>query len=361
MKKNKILIATQLGILGGEEISILDIIKHLKDQYDFTVFLSERGPFTELLEKNGIHFFIIQLKGHYDFNGFTKIFNILKKNEYDVIHIHSPRMAYYFLLANLFLNRKNIIWTHHVFMGDSFPLRTFRGKLYFWGMKFLMKFAKKNICVSNYIENKLIEHGIKKERLTTIYNGIDIDKKRAVKNEYPKKVRFGLMSRLEKYKGYPVFIETLKKFPTSDREFFIFNTGFLEKEIKELADKRSNVHYMGFVNSKEDIFKEFDILLLLSDFEGFGFITIEAMLYGKPLLARDNILNREILNGYPDIGFIKDFSAISLKEKIIEVSKKENYERLLEYVRNYDLRPFAMEKSISKIRKLYGEISENRN
>ena len=360
MKRNRVLIATQLGILGGEEINIIDIVENLKDSYDFEILLSEEGLFTTLLKEKKIPFNTIKLKGHHDLGGFLKIFRILKSNNFDIIHIHSPRMAYYFLLANMFLKRKNLIWTHHVFIGDSFPLNTFKGRLYFWGLRMLMKLAQKNVCVSHYIKNKLVEHGINGENIEVVYNGIKTEKQMEIDENIPQKIRFGIMSRLEKYKGYPLLLRTLREYSQLENDFFVFNTGSLKDEIIDLSKAKENVHYEGFVHDKKEIFKKFDVLLLLSDFEGFGYVTIEAMLYGKPVIARDNALNREILKDYPEIGFIKEFTSEGLMNKIKEISIEKNYRTLLEYVKNFDVQRFDIKDSIKEIDRIYEEINENR-
>ena len=359
-RRPKILLVSQLPIIGGEQLHILEIINRLSDKYDFTVALGGEGVFTRLLEKNGIKFFVLKMSGHMNIRAFFKTLKILNKREYDIIHLHSPRAAYYFILGNVFSRRTQFVWTHHIFIGDAFSPRTFKGRLYLWGAKLLHKNVALNIAVSNYVK-EMYQNSSFKGKFNMIYNGIEILKHTSVR-KLNNPIRLGIVSRLEEFKGYSLLIEMIRKYELPGFEFHIFNTGSMSDGVEKLSKAYPSVKYRGFVEDKDVMYEKFDVLLLLSRFEGFGYVTVEAVARGIPVIAYDTSLNRELLSDYPDEGFFKKYSSESLKDTLEQLKDTDLYQTLLSALEKIDLDRFDSCKNIHRLEDVYkGVLNENRN
>lgn len=101
----------------------------------------------------------------------------LKENNFDVIHVHLPFAANLLVNINRDLRRK-IIYTAHIgeerkrFALDSsapLALKFFSPDLY------LMKRVKKSVVLNEPLKEKLVEKGIKEDKLEVIANGVNVD------------------------------------------------------------------------------------------------------------------------------------------------------------------------------------------
>jgi glycosyltransferase involved in cell wall biosynthesis len=89
--------------------------------------------------------------------------------------------------------------------------------------------------------------------------------------------------RLVKEKGVLDIPEIAKRMP--ENMFFMAGTGILEEELKSRAT--DNLKVLGFVeeNDLKRLLLSCDICLFPSHTEPFGIMILEAMAYGKPIIA----------------------------------------------------------------------------
>lgn len=146
-----------------------------------------------------------------------------------------------------------------------------------------------SICNDNYKHYQ--EFNFNKNKLSLIYNGIDISKYK--NSKYPNSIdNFLFISRLIKDKGLHELLKAFKilakKYPNKklyiggdgEEKDYIFN--FIKKN--KLED---NIYYLGYIdeNSKEAFFQKGDCLLLPSYTEGFPMSILEAVLYKKLIIC----------------------------------------------------------------------------
>jgi glycosyltransferase involved in cell wall biosynthesis len=93
-------------------------------------------------------------------------------------------------------------------------------------------------------------------------------------------------SRLDGPKRIGLFIEVMKHVK-SPVEFMIAGTGPEENQLKELSHGDPRIHFLGFVNDAEliDLYADALAILYAPYDEDYGFITIEAMMSGKPVIT----------------------------------------------------------------------------
>jgi glycosyltransferase involved in cell wall biosynthesis len=153
------------------------------------------------------------------------------------------------------------------------------------------------------------------ENIRVIYNGIDITKFDGVPTAdlYQRKgdeVIIGNAGRLSQEKGQKFLIEMasiLEKHKILFR-ILIAGEGALEPALKNMARQagvEEKVSFLGFINNMKAFMENIDIFVLPSLWEGFGFVTIEAMACEKPVVAFNIGSNPEIIADR-ETGFLID-------------------------------------------------------
>ncbi len=134
-------------------------------------------------------------------------------------------------------------------------------------------------------------------------------------------------------------------------KLIIVGEGPLEMELKKKAIRLgigSQVEWVGKTQDVNRFYRQFDLFILPSRYEGFGLVLLEAMSHGIPIIAANNSAIPEVL-GY-DYKFLFETSdALDLEKKIVKIFESDF--DFLEYSKQR-LRlfhPEVMEKSIEHI------------
>ncbi len=127
------------------------------------------------------------------------------------------------------------------------------------------------------------------DKIAVIYNGISFDGFENRVEEHDLQV-IGTVGRLEYQKRHDLLVDVaarLKKDGVKCK-VRIGGEGSLKedivKKIKEL-DVEDVVELTGFVNDAHEFLQHIDIFVLTSEWEGFGFVLVEAMRARKPIVA----------------------------------------------------------------------------
>lgn len=129
---------------------------------------------------------------------------------------------------------------------------------------------------------------------------------------------FGVIARLSREKNQHVLIKVLKSIIDQGKNarLILIGTGPEENYYKNLASDLgigNKVSFIPFFNEITDVMDKIDIFVLCSDVEGMSISLIEALYFGKPILATDVGSNSELVidgfNGYlVDKSNIKDIA-----------------------------------------------------
>jgi len=148
--------------------------------------------------------------------------------------------------------------------------------------------ATKTILVKKFL--------IPEDKITVIYNGVDIDKcviqnKLKLGNDT---FKLGFLGRLDSPKGVHVLIEAMQYLKEYKVKLFIAGDGPLFDVLKEQSKNYTNIVFIGRVKDPYDFLKQIDLLVVPSIREPFGNICIEAGLCKTPVLASN-------IDGIPEI------------------------------------------------------------
>lgn len=220
--------------------------------------------------------------------------------------------------------------------------------------------ATKNLLLQK--NSKLVD----REKFRVIYNGLDFDEfdNRPVNPIYTRKdneLVIGNASRFVEQKGHKYLIEITGKLKSHQVPFrlLLAGEGKLRNSIIKMAKKEGvydNLLFTGFIKDIKSFMASIDIFLLTSLWEGFGYVIVEAMASGKPVIAFDISSNPEIIrdgeNGY----LIPFFDTDTFVQKIKTLyNNPELIDRMAEEARKTAVENFNMDYMVKQIEELISE------
>ncbi len=194
------------------------------------------------------------------------------------------------------------------------------------------------IAVTNHGKNHLINQGINKEKITTIYNGID--EKLFLKSNGPnvrRKYGIGENDRLVLYSGRIDAIKGLKYLTQSfflllkripDCRLVIAGNGNFEELIRDSNVFSSNINFLGFIPFEDIIalYRTASIGVIPSLEEHCSYVALEMIHAGLPAVASN-------LGGLKEI-FVHDENAF-LAETIVDKTNRYGIAPKVEELENY--------------------------
>jgi glycosyltransferase involved in cell wall biosynthesis len=363
-------------ITGGNIVCLRLIEESLKRGYGVVVNSPKPGKFTDILKEKGIKIYNVNISRTFYFGGAVKLAQIIKQEGVDLVHSHTP-------LAGTVLSRvagwlAGVPVISHAHIWDFFNRNPWIKRYQFlfnWvSSRF---FCARIIAVSESVKMDIIKQGVVADKISVIYNGIDLSSLNLDRNSAMIREEFGLkpnqpiigsVARLCKNKGQHVLIraarEVIRKCP--DAVFILVGEDLLEggvykKKLEALANDlgiRQQIIFAGYRANIIEFMLAFDLFVLPSAFEGLAIVILEAMAARKPVIA-------SLEGGTPEIvadgqtGSLTIFGdSDKLAEAIIyhlknpEISKKmgeRGYERVKEY--------FSLSRMLDKVMDIYQKLS----
>ncbi len=280
---------------GGAGMWLLNFLKSFdRDKYEVCVALPENAVLKDMVEELGIKVFEVKGVADASFSkkGIFEYRKLLKELRPGVVHTHSSLSA---RIAAKMCGIKTVNTRHCIEGKKKFPVSL----LYRLVNNFL---SSRVIGVSQAVSDNLIQDGIPKKKVRTIYNGIfplkEIDASK--KSELRRNCGFsdddivvGIVARMEPVKGHDVFIKAaaLAAEKNEKLRFLIVGSGSCEEEIKSEAQRLGigeKCFFAGYVRDVNDVNNIMDISVLTSKSEALSLSLIEAMSLGKPAVATDS-------------------------------------------------------------------------
>lgn len=231
-----------------------------------------------------------------DLKAYSQVLKLTRKYKYRFIHCHSPIGGVVGRLVGHKTHTKVVYTAHgfHFFKGA--PIHNWL--IYYPIEKFLSRWTDVLITI-----NKEDYHRAQKNffagKVSYIPGvGVDIEKFRDTKvNRNKKRQELGLKSEdivlisvgeLNKNKNHEIVIRALVNIENPNVQYLIVGQGELKEYLLNLANKlgvKDRVHFLGFREDVNEIYKIADIFIFPSQREGLGLAAIEAMASGLPLIA----------------------------------------------------------------------------
>lgn len=147
-------------------------------------------------------------------------------------------------------------------------------------------------------------------------------KKKIAKKKKSNKIRIGYLGPRKEYKGFFFLMNAFKQLPKEQFELHLYGDTLM-------LDVPDNVYLNGRYSTRdlEEIFSNIDVLVVPSLWkETFGFVGMEALSYGVPVIISSNVGSKDIVNS--DIGWIYNAHCIdNLIQLLLKLDKKIIFEK----------------------------------
>lgn len=211
------------------------------------------------------------------------------------------------------------------------------------------------IANSEYSKNVFNNHISPKANIHVLYNPFNIKKKNKSQNNRSG-IRVCYVGRLAKGKNLFTWLNCAFALKNRFRniEFHIYGDGLLRVPLEKKSNDlmlQNYVTFHGFVKDLDDIYKNNDIMMFLSEYESFGNVVVESILAGTPVIVSQIPSHMEILINYPEFmvpldegitqSIVQRFSNIDTLKKMTDKAQKEFKQR------------FSIQQHLDSIDKIY--------
>lgn len=351
--------------IGGVETLFKSLIESLaREGHQITIVTSQITTDSPLKEKQGnIQIARMPFNNRYLFT-FLGFFYILPYiRSCDLVHTTSYNAAIPAFFAGKLFGKKVIITFHEVWaeLWDQLPYmgRIVRFVHYLFEQLLLKLPFNHFVGVSHSTSENLAKAGIRNNKISTIYNGVDygdFEKNTASPLLKSDKFTFTYFGRLGISKGLDLLMAAIppihKKYPNSQVKLIVptVPADFLAKIhlfIKENSLESYVIlkHELSFADLKGELLIS-DCVVIPSYSEGFCFAAVEAIALGVPLISSDQTALKEVVSGQ----FIKmtEFSADALVNAM-DQAKNGQWE-------SSPVKKFELSETIKSYKKLYERL-----
>ncbi len=282
-----------------------------------------------------------------------------------LVHNWLTGAGIYSRLLKLFNKNLKVVHTFHGIHIKNFNL----GLIVEWLLKHL---TDKFIFVSISEQQIALKYRLTNaSKCVLIENGVHVDKINYNEKDKPHILHFinktiphksfiiGTLSRFDKIKNIPYAIRTLSDYLKShDDVFFIIGgDGEERRKIERTIDENNLLNKAILLGAVQDIKRFFlliDVYLNTSYGEAFGLSIVEAMKYGKPVVASKVYGNIDVVDDN-NTGLLFPLDKPSLLVERIKILRNDRkiYDHLVKNARESVKKRFDMNRMLNETRELY--------
>ncbi|WP_322062416.1 glycosyltransferase family 4 protein [Paraburkholderia sp. J63] len=308
----RVLAIDQSGVLGGAELSLLEVVKGLRARIE--VLLFNDGPFREALDAAGARVEVLDsgaLRNVRRDGGAVPKLGVLagiaalvretrrRARGADVLYANTQRAMVIGVLAGK-LARKPVVWHLRDIVSDEHFGRVQRAVI-----KGCAKLGLAHVIANSHASAQVFADLTKfdSRRIDVVHNGVDESPFRALARVPQAQLRaqiglpqdaflVGAFSRLARWKGQHVLLEALLHEPRAHAVFVgapLFGEDAYAQELHEFVAARGladRVHFLGFRHDIAACMRAMDVIAHTSITpEPFGRVVVEGMLAQRPVVA----------------------------------------------------------------------------
>lgn len=295
---------------------------------------------------------------------YKQVVSLLKNNKYEFVHCHSPIGGFIGRVASKVTNTKVIYTAHGFHFYKGAPLINW---LLYYPVEKLCSYFTDILITINKEDYNFAINKMKSKKIYYIPGvGIDVEKYSNITLDKAKKYKeLGIsendimllsVGELNKNKNHEIILRALSKINKKDVHYFIAGKGDLKDYLIKLAQDlniQDRVHFLGFRNDIDEIYKVADIFCFPSFREGLSVSLMEAMAVGLPIICSNirgnNDLVKNNINGFLcNQNYIDEF-----KESIERLINDSNLSYKFRVNNQNDILKFSIENVIKEMEIIY--------
>lgn len=298
MSSVKVLEVISDSNIGGAGIHLMNYIMHRDTSaFDFYVVLPKDSLLKERLDGTGVRVFEIDamVNRSVDLKAISKLKKVIKAVDPDIVHTHGSMSG---RIAGKICGKK-VVFTRHTAFPMDMPKKTGLKRAAY---RFLTRrYADRIIAVGQPCKEGLEKCGVPSDMIDVLINGCDpavfppAEESARLKDTLgimPGQFVFGIIARLEDYKGHRHVLEAAKRLKDQGRvcRIVIAGTGGVENKLRAMAKElgvEDSVIFMGFVSDVPGLLSILDVQLNASYLETSSLSLIEGFSAGVPAIASD--------------------------------------------------------------------------
>ncbi|AVQ20879.1 glycosyltransferase family 1 protein [Fusobacterium necrophorum subsp. funduliforme] len=281
-----------------------------------------------------------------NFRAYRRIKNLLNKENYSLVHCHSPIGGVILRLAARKKKIKVIYTAHgfHFYRGASW-----KAWCVYYPVEKILSYYTDILITLNYEDYENAQSFFMKKLMYIPGIGIDTEKYQTsedTKEEKRKELTFHTtdiilcsIGELTARKNHKIILQALFKLNNKNIHYMIIGQGRLKQALYDLVKKlklESQVHFLGYRTDIKELLSISDLYVFPSIQEGLPVALMEAMATGLPIIASNIRGNRDLIqngrNGFLVENKIEEYSLKivelmenpQLRKKISEQAKKDS-------------------------------------
>lgn len=377
MKKLKVLhLITRLVVGGAQDNTLLTIEK--SDRTKFNVHLASNPDgfwYSRAIQStdnfHSLPNLVNPLNPIKDFIALSDIVQLLRREQFDIIHTHSSKAGILGRWAARIAGVPVVIHTIHGFAFHDF-MPSWKRQIYINLERSVRPCTDFFITVSELNRQEAVKLGILSlENSQTVYSGIDFSKLDRPSNSQQTKEQLGIpegwktivmVGRLDEQKApyflVDAFSQVLKQHP--ETLLLLVGEGELQPMLQTQVEKLGIVKQVKFLGSREDvpeILQVADIFALSSRWEGLGRAMTEAMLLGKSIVV-PNIYGIPEIVHHNETGLLFPSGNVDQLTSylIYLLEHPEERQRLGENAKQLTRKLFDAERMVESIEQIYTQL-----
>lgn len=367
MKRLKICHIIPTLVQGGAEKQMSLLARHLdRERFEtHVIVLTHSGPLEQELLDADIPVHFIEKRGKADPLAIVRLKRLLKKIAPDVVHTWLFAANSYGRLAA----RKAKV---PVIVAGERSVDPWKTRWHGVVDRFLMKYTATIATNTSAVASFYASRGIPADRFTIIPNAVIPSSVPPISREEffqrlniaPRKFVVGAVGRLWPQKGYRnlIWSAELLNVALEDVWFVIVGDGPERQRLQELRDRygaQDAVRFVGHRTDAQELISGFDVLWNGSLYEGQSNTILEAMSWGKPVVASDIPGNRDLVDD-KKTGFLLDVDDLGGRTRVTNNLLRDpaQLEKLGAAARRKITEQFSLKSMVGKYEELYRTLYE---
>ncbi len=341
LKKLRILHIQRMAAISGSEKYIKDLADAQKQVgYDVAIAIvcdpanyPKLEGFANEIKSRGIDVFVFYSKKWFAYSIIRSFTQLCRRWKPDLLHTHLLHADVYAAVVKTFFIRSlKIVSTKHGFQESyleqyGFAVNSRLKKMPFY---WLSRLAERKIDQSYTISHAMAafyhDSKITRHRIPVIHHGLrqEAIPEEAVLATPSSPLRLVSVGRLTRYKGFRYLLDAMavlkEKQPAVVLE--IAGSGPQREELESYSSElglANHVRFLGFQPQPQKLLEKAELVVIPSTVEPFGLVFIEAMAYGKPIIAFDVPAGNEIVKDGETGFLIEPFNVESMAHKMEKI------------------------------------------